>query len=249
MLLMDGSPSEGLILHEVAHQYVHGILANNEFREAWMDEGFASYLTDSYFEQHGMPGIWEGTMRSARDVERRGLAEPVGLASADFSSPNVYSAMSYTKGELIFRMLEWLIGSERMRTVLQTFYQRYALQHVTGQDFQATASEVAGQDLRWFFDQWINTTKTLDYGVRGATTTQQGDGSWLTRVTIVRSGEAWMPIDLVVGDSTVRLESREVSQVATVRTRARPGEVILDPGNYLLDLNLANNRTAVASTP
>jgi aminopeptidase N len=97
MLVMNGSAGEGLILHEVAHQYVHGILANNEWREAWLDEGLASFLTAWFREEQAGPGVWLSTMAGLSRLERLGIAEPVSTPAKDFSSFQMYGSMSYAK--------------------------------------------------------------------------------------------------------------------------------------------------------
>src|SRR5690606_18501601 len=66
MMVMNGSASEGLILHEVGHNYAHGVLANNEWREGWMDEGFVSYLTNWAHEEAGRGVNWEGSLNGIR---------------------------------------------------------------------------------------------------------------------------------------------------------------------------------------
>jgi aminopeptidase N len=247
MLVMDGSPSEGLIVHEATHQYLHGILANNEFREAWLDEGFTSYITNRYLEQKGIIDVWTGSLNAARQRERTGPTQPVALASADFVDYATYGAMSYTKAELIFRMLEWMIGSDRMDQVLRTLYARNALTRVDQADLRAAVNSVTGENLDWFFNQWIHTTATLDYAIAEATSLQLPDGRWSTNVTVTREGPAWMPVDLQVGETTVRLRSRERTQTARVTTGTRPSEVVLDPRSFLLEVDVENNRATVAA--
>ncbi|MBW3573190.1 MAG: M1 family metallopeptidase, partial [Gemmatimonadetes bacterium] len=207
MLIMNGSASEGLIVHEVTHQYLHGILANNEWREGWMDEGFTSFMGSWYREMKGDTAVWRGTMQALERLERADSAEVIGQPGADFSSPRTYGAMTYTKASAVFRMLRELVGQETFRQILRTFYQRHRLQHVTGADFQRVAEEVSGRDLDWFFAQWIQRTDRLDYGIARATTRRVG-GRWRTRVEVVRMGEAWMPVVLRVDGQTRTLESR-----------------------------------------
>jgi hypothetical protein len=246
MMMMNGSPSEGLIVHEATHQYLHGMLANNEFTEAWLDEGFTSFITNWYHEERGVTDVWDSTLDALREWERAGRTESVGLAAADFSEFNVYSAMSYAKAEIVLRMLRWMIGEQTMRDAIQLFYDRHLLQHVREEDFRRAVSDAAGEDLDWFFQQWIHTTDRLDYAITGATARQRADGSWVSRVEITRSGDAWMPVTLQVGDSSQRLESRERHQVVEVVTRARPAEAVLDPENVLLDYDVRNNRRTVS---
>jgi hypothetical protein len=238
MLVMNGSASEGLIVHETTHQYLHGILANNEWREGWMDEGFTSFMTNWFREMKGDTAVWRGTMQGADS------SEVVGQPGAAFSSPRIYSAMTYTKASAVFRMLRELVGQETFREILRTFYQRHRLQHVTGADFQRVAEEVSRRDLDWFFGQWIERTDKLDYGIAGATTRQAG-GRWRTRVEVVRAGEAWMPVVLRVGDQTRTLDSRERRQTVEIVTDARPAEAVLDPDWVLIDMDRSNDRAPV----
>ena len=107
--------------------------------------------------------------------------------------------------------------------------------------------EASGEDLEWFFDQWFRTTATLDYAIREATASQAADGRWTTRVTVERSGDAWMPITLRVGDVEQRLDSRERVQTVEIVTDERPAEAVLDPEYGVIETNRGNNRRAVGS--
>jgi CRP-like cAMP-binding protein len=244
MLIMNGSAGEGLIVHESAHQYLHGILANNEFREGWMDEGFGSFITNWYWEAKGDTTVWPRTMQGLERLERADSAEVVGQPGAAFSSPRIYSAMTYTKASAVFRMLREYVGEPTFRQILRRFYERHRLQHVTGDDFQRVAEEVSGRDLDWFFAQWIQRTDKLDYGIASATTRPAG-GRWRTRVEVVRTGAAWMPVVLRVGSVTRTLESRDRRQTVEIVTDARPAEAVLDPGWVLIDLDRSNNRAPI----
>jgi hypothetical protein len=245
MLVMNSSNSEGLIVHEVTHQWLHGILANNEWREGWLDEGFTSFVTNWYFEEKGRKDIWNQTLESLAAMERAGETQPVVLPGAEFRDPDVYGAMTYSKAAVVFRMLREMVGEETFRRILRAYYDRYKLRHVTEEDFRAVAEEVSGRELDWFFRQWLHTTDTLDYAVGRATTTRLPDGRWRTRVEVLRLGQAWMPVVLRVGDVTRTLESRERRQVVEVVTRERPREVVLDPETVLLDLDRTNDRRPV----
>jgi hypothetical protein len=102
-------------------------------------------------------------------------------------------------------------------------------------------------DLDWFFQQWLHTNQTLDYAVTGATTTQQPDGKWRTRVDIARRGQAWMPVQLKVGDVVTKLDSREAAFSVHVDTATRPTEVVLDPNVVLIDLDRNNNMKVIGN--
>lgn len=243
MLVMNGSPSEGLILHEVAHNYVHGILANNEWAEGWLDEGFASFLTNWYFEEKGQDAaaLWEGAMRSVIALERAGATQPIGTAAADFRDFQTYNAMTYTKPSLVFRMLRDLMGEQRFREGLRRYYEDNRLRHVTEADLRRAMSAAYGENLDWFFDQWIHSTAQLDYAIEGTRAARNPDGSWTAEVEVVRRGEVWMPVRLEVGGEVRLLDSREPRQVVTFRLAQRPERARLDPDGILLDIDPANN--------
>lgn len=245
MMMMNGSPGEGLIVHEGTHQYLHGMLANNEFAAGWLDEGFTSFITNWYWEDQGQTDIWAPSLNSIISYERAGMAEPIGLPGAEFRDPNSYSAMTYTKASLVFRMLRWMIGENAMRQVLREFHDRHALSRIDEADFREVVNDVSGDDFDWFFDQWIHSTDQLDYAVTSAVATQAADGGWVTRVEVRRSGEAWMPVTLRAGDVEQRLSSRDRVQIVEVRTGSRPDRVILDPDGVLIDIDPTNNVAVV----
>ena len=265
MLVMNGSASRGLIVHEVTHQYLHGIFANNEWREGWMDEGFTSFMEDWFTEEltadslaAAAPGmsaearadsaevwVWRPTLETLERVEKADSTQPVGLPGAAFRSPRTYSSMTYTKASAVFRMLREMLGEETFRRVLREFYREHRLRHVTGADFRRTAERVSGRDLGWFFAQWIERTDRLDYAVSEARTERMRDGRWRTRFTVTRAGAAWMPVEVRVGEVARTLDSREARQAVEVVTRERPAEVLVDPRWVLIDADRANNRAAV----
>jgi aminopeptidase N len=246
-MVMDGSASEGLIVHEVAHNYVHGILANNEWREGWLDEGFASFLGNWYQEQQGanLQQLWGNTMEAVRERERAGATEPIGLPSADFRDFGTYNAMTYTKPSAVLRSLRWLIGEDAFHAGMRTYFEDNELRHVREADFVAAMEAAAGEELDWFFEQYIHTTNTLDYALGEVAATQRADGRWDTRIEVRRTGDAWMPVDVRAGDVTQRIDGRDATQTVTITTQAKPAEVVLDPEQVLIEVDVANNRKAV----
>ena len=246
MMVMNGSSGQSLIVHEVGHNYVMGILANNEWKQGWLDEGFTSFQTNWFLESRGQDAqaVWGSDMESIRRMERAGMTEPIAYRSAAFRDFNIYNAMTYTKPSLVYRMLRDLVGEDAFRKGLHLYYERNKLHHVREEDFRAAMEEASGRDLRWFFQQWIHTTATLDYSV-GEVSTRQVGTSWETRVQVKRAGDAWEPVRLQVGDQRQLVDGHDATQIVTVRTATRPTEVILDPDNVLIDLDPANNRKAV----
>jgi hypothetical protein len=249
MLVMNGSPSVGLILHEVGHNYLHGVLANNEWRDGWLDEGFVSYLTNWAHELAGRPVNWARDMAAIRERERLGYTQPIGLPGAEFEDPATYGAMTYTKAALVFRMLHWLVGDESFRAALRRYYADNTLSHVREADLRAAFHAVQPEPLDWFFDQWIHTTGRLDYRIGELDARRTDDGRWVARVEVLRDGEIWMPVDLQVGGTLLRLDARERRQVVELTMTEPPVEAVLDPAGILIDLNPYNNRRSFPQRP
>lgn len=245
MLVMDGSASQSLILHEVGHIYAHGILANNEWYEGWLDEGMSSFQTAWFFEENGAgPEQWEGSIRRVLDLELRGLSEPVVQNGEAYSEQGVYSAMIYTKGSLVLWMLREMVGDQAMTRLLRTWYERYRFRHVTSADFQAVAEEVLRMDLDWFFGQWLHTTGTVDYGIGGVDVVRGSAGYW-SRIEIERHGDLRMPVPVRIRGLTLTkdtvVQGMDQARTVDVWTDFEPREVRLDPEGRILDWNPSND--------
>lgn len=241
MVVMNGGPGQSLILHETAHQFAHAALGNNEWREGWLDEGMASFLSGWFSEEvGGVDHPWARTiLRLGRDPATWSF--PMDAVAHELPDYSTYSTLAYTKGQVVLFMLRELVGREAMRNILALYFQRHRFRHVTGRDLQAAAEEVSGRELGWFFDQWVYEPAELDYSVESVGVEPTADGRFRTTVVVRRRGGAWMPVTLRVGSARRTLESRDRRQEVTVVTDERPEVVILDPDLVLLETEKGNN--------
>ena len=164
---------DSLVVHEYGHQYFQGLLASNEFKEAWLDEGLTSYAeimcmtaiaADGLVKEIGAFDYWGG--------ERLSLAVPrlpvtVARKAWDFRRGRDYWLASYTKTALVLRTVEGLIGSEEMARGMRAYYERFRFRHPTGSDLVEVLSEVSGRDLVSFFDQAVFGDAVPDWSVLG----------------------------------------------------------------------------------
>jgi len=243
MMVMNGSASPGLIVHEVGHNYTMGILANNEWREGWLDEGFTSFQTGWFFESHGQGWSYpevEGDILFW-DIER--WSEPVSMVSERYRDFATYNTMIYTKGQLFLEQLRYVVGDEVMRRILRTYYARWRLKHVDEDAFRSVAEEVSRMDLKWLFGQWLHDTPLIDYRLSKVERHKVAGDRWRTVVTIDRLGDGWMPIEIGDGDMVY---ARATGQPETERvefvTDHEPGRLTLDPHLRAHDWNTLNNR-------
>jgi Peptidase family M1 domain len=242
MMVMDGSAGLGLIVHEVGHNYTMGVLANNEWREGWLDEGFTSFQTGWFFETHGQGPAYPGVEANILSWDLDRWSEPVSMVSERYRDFLTYNTMIYSKAQLFYEQLRYVVGDDVMRRILRTYYARWKLKHVDEDAFRMVAEEVSGMDLKWLFAQWLHGTPLIDYRLRGVRRRRLADGRWLTAVTIERKGDGWMPVE--IGDRDT-IYARATGQPETERvefvTARKPGRLMLDPRLRAHDWNMLNN--------
>jgi hypothetical protein len=238
--------SGGAVVHETMHMISPGMLANNEWREGWLDEGLASFLSNWFRESRGQPSeeVWRRTRDAVARLDAAGLSEPVGLPARAFSSFGVYQDMTYGKGALIFRMLRDMLGEAAFREGLRIYYDRFRFRQVTGSDFRRAMEAAAGEPLEWFFRQWLTTTHTLDFRL-GDVRLSGGAGAYTLDVEVVRDGRAWMPVVVEAGGERRTLRGRDRVQRTTFTLPERPAFVTLDPDGSLLDVDRSGHRRPV----
>jgi hypothetical protein len=165
--------AEAVTVHEFGHQFWYGLVGNNEFEEAWLDEGFNSYSTGRVMEAGYGPDATfadlPGLRLSATEVARFGNTrerryDRVRQPSWTYQG-GMYSFYSYEKPELLLRTLENHLGKPTMARIMRTYHERWRFRHPSSDDFYAVANEIAGQDLSWFFRQAVESTAVLDYEV------------------------------------------------------------------------------------
>jgi hypothetical protein len=165
---------EIVIEHEFGHQYWYGMVATNEFEDAWMDEGINSYtevkVLDSILGRRTSGIDKAGVTFSEREQQRLGYVAEADLDAIaekayDFYSFNSYGGVTYGKTASVLLTLEGIIGEDTMAKAMRVYFMKYRFTHPTKEDFLKTIEEVSGRDLRWYFNQAIYGTQVMDYKV------------------------------------------------------------------------------------
>ncbi len=253
MMVHNGSAGQGLIVHEAGHNYVMGILANNEWREGWLDEGFTSFQA-SLFDEAQHPG--EDSYLSGEafltGLDLDGESEPASLPGEDYRDFTSYGIAIYNRGEQFFHRLRYVVGDETLHQIMRTFYDRWQLKHVDEAAFREVAEEVSGMDLSTLFAQQLHTTALVDYAVGRVRTARRSGGpsiadhtTWETKVEVIRKADGQLPVEVwVLGETdtaVVRTDGLATREWVTVGTRSRPRQVLLDPRLRTGDWNRLNN--------
>lgn len=219
MATLISTPSTGTAFHEWMHSWYQMMLATNESLYAWMDEGFTSYAEDlvgafyegkpsisSYQEalqrrpenkdlknlvENVLPQEHSGGYDSYFRLVQSGLEEPL-TTHADFFNTNfAYSVASYAKGEVFMEQLGYIVGAKKRDEILLEYYKQWRFKHPNVNDFVKLAQDVSGIQLDWYKMFFVNTTKTIDYGI---------DSLWeengISKIRLKRIGDMPMPIEL-----------------------------------------------------
>src|SRR5437773_1128879 len=243
MMMMDGSASIGLIVHETGHQYVMGQLANNEWREGWLDEGFSDFQEGWFFEAHGGPPAYDGLEPGVLWLDLERWSEPISTVSEQFRDFLIYQEMIYSKAQLFYEQLRYVVGDETMRRILREYFARWKLKHVDEDAFRRVAEEVSREDLKWLFGEWLHATPLIDYRLRRVERHRLAGGRWRTVVTVERKGDGRMPVEIGDRDTIyARATGEPVTERVEFTSARKPGRLMLDPRGRTHDYDMLNNR-------
>lgn len=221
-----------LLLHEFGHEWWANLVANADWRDMWIHEGFQSFMDSFYIEQiRGKPAYIEAMKRRRRAIQNKAPIAPRAETSSE-----AYSGDMYDKGALTLHSLRYLIGEEAfLRSIRRMAYPTpesekwddgRALRLVTTDDFVNIASAEAKQDLRWFFEVYVRRAKLPELKATAA-------NGLLSLEWVAPDGLSFpMPIDVVVNGKTVRM--RMIGGKGSIEYT---GEVpVIDPNGLVLRL-------------
>ncbi len=258
---------ELVVEHEFGHQYWYGMVATNEFEDAWMDEGINSYtevkiMDDILGPRTSIMNQWGITMgeREMQRLSYLGVADrdPMARNGWQYASYGSYGGITYGKTAIVLLTLEGVIGEDTMRNAMHTYFMRYRFTHPTKEDFLKTVEEVSGKDLRWYFNQAVYGSQVLDYEVLRAQSDpvnwyredfkeKKGETEYVTNVVIHRKEDFVFPVDVVITfDNSDRVREHWDGQDRWIRytyqKRAKFASVEVDPDHKIFfDRNNFNN--------
>ena len=165
---------ELVLEHEFGHQYWYGMVATNEFEDAWMDEGINSYTEVKVLSSILGPytSVWNMAGITAGDIELQRLfflgaanLDPIAQKGYEYANYESYGGITYGKTASVLLTLEGIIGEDTMAKAMHTYFMKYRFTHPTKEDFLKTIEEVSGKNLRWYFDQAVYGSQVMDYEV------------------------------------------------------------------------------------
>lgn len=182
----------GTVFHELAHTWFQHILATNESKHSWMDEGFTSYISSLASNLILKGGDGKPSPKSYKGyfyAVKNNIEEPLTTHADRFNTNAAFGIGSYTKGSMFLTQLNYIIGEENVQKTIKKYFEDFKFKHPTPNDIKRTAEKVSGIQLDWFLNEWTQTTHTIDYAVAKV------DG---TEITLARVGKMPMPVDVSV---------------------------------------------------
>ena len=184
--------------HEGSHMWFYGMLATDEQRYHWMDEGFTSFAEDevmNVLSGENKPNAHEGYLGTfAKRAAKASWREPASTPANYFDGKFPYQMAAYMMGSLYLVQLRGIVGDEAFWRIMRRYHAEWSFKHPRPEDFVRIAERESGMVLDWYHDQWINTTKYPDVGIDSV----WSDNVALTYLRLERRGSMAMPVDVKV---------------------------------------------------
>lgn len=244
MITMDGGREpgyRGLLVHEIAHNWFYGMVGNNETYRASLDEGFTQFLTsdgliridgDTFKEER--PKSWPGKLRErrlTRDVRvynvyindaATGNDHQLNTHSDDFSSAlghgGGYRLVYYKTATMLYN-LQYVLGDSLFSQAMKHYVDQWKFAHPYFDDFRNSIIRYTKVDLNWFFDQWLETAKNIDYAVTGI---RKVKGTDSFDISFRRKGAMQMPVDFTVTGRDGKQQSYTIPNTWFVKEGSTP---------------------------
>ena len=226
-----------LLAHEMAHQWWGDCVSVNDWRDVWLSEGFATY-SEAIFNEYAYGPV------TYRAYMQQSLMNPVLNSPENFPiyDPNfLWGTTVYEKGGCVLHMLRHVIGDSVFFDVLAAYRQAYEYSSAVTAEFQGIAETVSGQDLDWFFNEWIYDVGWPVYEYSWHAFEQGGPYALNLVIDQVQTnGPVFiMPMDVkittVAGDTTVYVAVIDDHEVFDFVVNAEPTGVVIDPDNWILN--------------
>ena len=230
---------ESLIAHEIAHQWFGDSASEANWYHVWLSEGFATYLTDLYFEETAGTSTFRERMQNSRqrvtDYAKRDLSPVINTKVKDYNL--LLNANSYQKGSWVLHMLRQEIGEEAFWKTLRQYYQKFHLDNALSEDFQKVAEQISRKKLSSFFNQWLY---QAGHPILQIDWEQVSKRKIKINLTQLQEGPAFsFPLEIEIEtesgnqiQKSIRIDSKE--EKFNIKVKEKAVKIILDPNVKLL---------------
>jgi aminopeptidase N len=225
--VVTGLPANNLVAHETAHQWFGDSVTEKDWDDVWLSEGFATYFANLTTERYDGREAFETALKKSRDTIFTSELKLPGVAVVQ-NGPwkGIPNGIVYQKGGWALHMLRGQIGSEKFWEGIRLYYKRFRDSNASTDDFRQAMEEVSGQDLGWWFQQWLYRpgSPKIEGGWRYT------DGRVVLDIEQTQPGDPYrIPLE-VLGSKLEMTQKRQRFEIPA----ARPDSVTLDPNTWIL---------------
>ena len=238
------SDEDGLVAHELAHQWFGDLLTCKDWSHIWLNEGFASYFGPLYSEHDRGDDVFRLEMKSSLDSyleSDRGYRRPL-VESIYEKSDDMFDSVTYSKGACVLHTLRGLLGDPAWWKGIRAYVAAHKVQVVETDDFRKAMETASGKDLTWFFNQWVFKAGHPELKVRWHF--EDGDKTVRIHVEQTQTVDAQTPLfrlptTLAISDDlgktrVVPIVIDGASHEFVIPAAARPKMVQIDPEGWLI---------------
>ena len=258
----------GVTAHELAHSWFQHVLATNETKHEWMDEGFTSFissLAENEILNQNKDFPLEGSYRGYYALAASGGEMPQSTNANRYNHNYAYERTAYSKGAVFLGQLSYIVGKEKVFEILQTYYNEWKFKHPLPNDLRRIAERISGIQLQWFLTDWTQTTNTINYSIDAVEEAPDGTTIRLKRKEVMpmpleiliqyKNGEVelhYIPISLMRGEkeNPYSLEWKtqpdwpwaNLNYSFTIDKEKNQIEaIVIDPSNLMADIDKTDN--------
>jgi aminopeptidase N len=232
--------SGGTIAHEIAHQWFGNSVTGSDWDDAWLSEGFATYFAALYDEHYVGRDAFVRSVQSMFGRARTAAQTEKPLVHENISDlRGVIPPLIYQKGGSVLHVLRGQVGTEAFWTAIRVYYRRHQNGLASSEDLQRAFEETSGQDLGWFFTQWLHWPTVP--AVEGSWWWDEAGKKVVIQLTQTQKGKPYrLPLEVgLLADSAItpRIEKVELtgpSQRFEIAADRAPSNVALDPNTWML---------------
>src|SRR5271157_5671278 len=228
-----------LLANAIAHQWWGVSVSPKTKNDWWLTDGFSRYSEAMYVENAaGAAGLEE----AVKDMSVGALAyDTVPLSSASKLDPfsTEFQSLVTDKGAMILHMLRWVLGEDKYNKTMREFAEQFAGKSASMDDFKTIAEKYYGDQLTWFFSQWLDSTGAPEFKLKYTTYRMGNNKGFRINGEISQDLDLFrMPVDLRI-DTDGKTEDKKLEVVGTsspftVETFGRPRRIAIDPDHHVL---------------
>lgn len=237
---ISGRPGLGLVSHETAHQWFGDSVTESDWDDVWLSEGFATYFSSLTIEHYqGRDALLAQMKRTRGGIFQTEKRMPGVAVVQNKPWQGIPNGIVYQKGGWSLHMLRGEIGDEKFWAAIREYYRQYRDANASTADFERVVEETSGQDLHWFFAQWLY--RAGSPAVEAAWSYDAGTKKVVLDLTQTQAGEAYrLPLEVGVtlpGAASPKIENVQFTQKqqrVEIAADQPPASVELDPNVWLL---------------